>query len=394
MATKVTMPRLGVTMTSGKVTKWLKKEGETVQKGDGLFEVETEKLQTVIKSPIDGVLGKIVASAGTTVAVAGLIALLTVPGEQITEEAVGGPVATVTEEKTRLEKPDAQEETAEGRERVSPLARKLAQKHGIDISRIKGTGPGGRIVKEDILREVEKPTGEVELVRVAEVREMTVQRKVIAERLSQSQMTAVHVTITTSVDMTQMINLRERLIPEIESATGTKLSYTDMITKVVASALREHPMLNSSLDVDKIKLYADINIGVAVALEDALIVPVIRNADRKSLAEISSFLREKVEKARVGDLGVDDVTGGTFTLSNLGIYDVEVFTPIINPPQCALLGIGKIIPKPWVVNQQVAIRPIAVFSLSFDHRIVDGSKAASFLQRIKVLCEKPEILSR
>jgi len=176
--------------------------------------------------------------------------------------------------------------------------------------------------------------------------------------------------------------------------SGTKLSYTDMITKIVASVLMEYPIMNSSLEGDKIKVYADINVGVAVALEDSLIVPVVHNADKKPLAEISSFLKGKIEKARKGELAVDDVTGGTFTISNLGMYDVEVFTPVINPPQCALLGVGKIIRKPWVVNDQIAIRPIAIFSLSFDHRIVDGSIAARFLQRVKDACEKPNEVLR
>jgi pyruvate dehydrogenase E2 component (dihydrolipoamide acetyltransferase) len=283
---------------------------------------------------------------------------------------------------------------SEAKGKISPLARRLAEKYGVDISKVRGTGPEGRIVKDDILREAQtKPAEEkVEFIKVAEVREMSIARKVIAERLSQSHMTAVHVTITTSVDMTEMAALRERLSPEIENKTGVKLSYTDMITKIISAVLKEYPILNSSLYGDKIKLYADINIGVAVALEDSLIVPVIRNADQKSLCEISLFLKERIDKARRGELSVDDVTGGTFTISNMGIYDVELFTPIINPPQCALLGVGKIMKKPWVVDEQVEVRQIAVFSLSFDHRIIDGSLAARFIQRIKEVLEKPQAL--
>jgi len=196
--------------------------------------------------------------------------------------------------------------------------------------------------------------------------------------------------ITTSVDMTETITLRERLAPEIENRTGAKLSYTDIIVKLVSLALKEYPTVNSSLEGDKIKLFSDINIGVAVALEDSLIVPVVLSADKKSLAEIATLLGDRIEKARTGQLSVDEVTGGTFTVSNLGIYDIEVFTPIINPPECAILGVGKILPKPWAVGEEIKIRPIATLSLSFDHRIIDGAKAAAFLQKVKQSLQKPE----
>lgn len=392
MVLKVTMPRLGVTMGEGKVTKWLKREGDPVQKGEALFEIETEKLTSVVEAEESGVLRKIVVLEGCDAPVGGVVGIVTMPDEEFTEEAVSAAKPITVEERgeaLRVEKP---EEMREVREKISPLARRLAEEYGVDISRVKGTGPDGRIVKEDILRAAEeKPSMErVELVKVAEVREMSVPRKVIAEKLSRSHVTAAHVTITTSVDMTETMALRERLAPEIESKTGTRVSCTDIIVKVLAGVLKEYPILNSTLEGDKIKLFADVNIGVAVALDDSLIVPVVHNADRKSLAEIATYLNEKIEKARRGQLSVDEVAGGTFTVSNLGIYDVEVFTPIINPPECAILGVGKIIQKPWVVDDKVAIRPIATLSLSFDHRIVDGARAAAFLQTLKQNLQKPE----
>jgi pyruvate dehydrogenase E2 component (dihydrolipoamide acetyltransferase) len=391
---KVIMPRLAVTMAKGRITKWLKNEGETVQKGEPLFEVETEKIQTVVKALDAGILYKIIATTGAVVPVAGLVALMTSPGEELNEEALTVAEPIKVEEKKEPMAAERFEWTPETHEKISPLARKLAQKYGIDISKIKGTGPDGRIVKEDILREAERKSAEekVEFVKVAEVREMSISRKVIAERLLQSHTTAVHVTVTTSVDMTETIALREGLVAQLESKTLAGLSYTEIITKVVSATLREYPLLNSSLEGDKIKIYDDVNIGVAVALDESLIVPVVHNADQKSLAEISLVLRQKIEKAKKRELSVDDVTGGTFTLSNLGIYDVEVFTPIMNPPQCALLGVGKIIRKPWVVNDQIVIRPIVTLSLSFDHRIIDGSLAARFLQRIRGILEKPQTL--
>ena len=338
MTIEVVMPRLGVAMVEATVTKWLKNEGEKVLKGEPLFEIETEKTQMVIEALDSGVLNKIVAPEGSVVPVRGLLAILSdVPG-----------VETVTMSASGEEKKEIQ----------------------VDEKNI--------------------PEAKPELVRVSEIREMTPQRKVIAQRLSQSHLTAVHVTIANSVDMSEMISSRNRLGQEFEKKIGTKPSYTDMIVQIVSKILKKYPLLNSSVEDDKIKIFADINVGVAVALEDSLIVPVVYNASEKSLAEISSITKEKIDKARKGELTLDEVTGGTFTISNLGIYDVEVFTPIINPPQSALLGVGKILEKPWVVNGQIVIRPIATLSLSFDHRVIDGAVAARFLQEVKEKMEKPQ----
>jgi pyruvate dehydrogenase E2 component (dihydrolipoamide acetyltransferase) len=377
-------------MSEGKVTEWLKKEGEAVQKGDSLFEVEADKVTSVIEAQDSGVLRKILVPEGSDAPVGAAVAILTMPTEELTpEENATGSISAEEIEAAPIGRPD---KVGEARERISPLARRLAEEYGVDISNIKGTGPDGRIVKEDILTAAEAIPSEdrAELAKDVEVREISVTRKIIAERLSRSHLTAVHVTVTTSVDMTEAIALRERLGPEIESKTGSRLSYTDIIVKVVGGALREYPIVNSSLEGDKIKLFADVNVGVAVALEDSLIVPVVHNADKKSIAEIASCLEEKIEKARKDELSPDEVTGGTFTVSNLGIFDIEVFTPIINPPECAILGVGKIIRKPWVVNDHIEPRPIVTLSLSFDHRIIDGAMAARFLQKIKETLEKPQ----
>lgn len=328
------MPRLGVAMVDATVTKWLKKEGDKVQKGEPLFEVETEKTQMVIEALDSGILNKIVASEGAVVAVGGLLATLS--------DVPGGETVTAEEKK--------------------------------EIQGVEKNLPGA------------KP----ELVRVSEIREMNPQRKIIAQRLTQSHLTTVHVTISNSVDMSEMMSSRNRLSQEFEKKIGTKPSYTDMIVQIVSKVLKKYSTLNSSVEDDKIKVFADINVGVAVALEDSLIVPVVYNASEKSLAEISSFTKEKIDKARKGELTLDEVTGGTFTISNLGIYDLEVFTPIINPPQSAVLGIGKILEKPWVVNGQIVIRPIAILSLSFDHRVIDGALAARFLQEVKEKMENPQ----
>ena len=389
---RVTMPRLGVTMSEGKVTKWLKKEGDTIRRGEPLFEIESEKLTSVVDAEESGVLGKIVAPEGSNVPVGGVVGILTMSGEEFAQEATRTEGPALLGERRETADVERPEEAHEPREKISPLARRLAQNLGIDISKVKGTGPDGRIVKDDILKAAQAGPQEarVEPLRVADTIEMSVVRKAIADKLTRSHLTAAHVTITTSVDMTETITLRERLAPEIENRTGAKLSYTDIIVKLVSLALKEYPTVNSSLEGDKIKLFSDINIGVAVALEDSLIVPVVLSADKKSLAEIATLLGDKIEKARTGQLSVDEVTGGTFTVSNLGIYDIEVFTPIINPPECAILGVGKILPKPWAVGEEIKIRPIATLSLSFDHRIIDGAKAAAFLQKVKQSLQKPE----
>lgn len=335
------MPRLGPTMLEGTVTKWLKREGDVIQKGEPLFEVETEKVQVVIEAPHSGVLSKIVAGEGTVVPVTGVVALL---------------AEAASEEK-------------------SELARHAANVEGLKTERVGETVPEAR-----------PQSGEI-----AEIREMTAQRKRISQRLSQVHLTAVHVTVTNSVDMTEMIDLRNRLGQELEKKVGTKPSYTAMIVRIVAKVLRKYPMLNSSLEDDKIKIFADINIGVAVALEDSLIVPVVYNADQRSLSEVSLFLEEEIGKAKRGSLSIDEVSNGTFTISNLGIYDVEVMTPVLNPPQSAILGVGKILEKPWVIDHQVSIRPITVLSLSFDHRVIDGALAARFLQDVKKALERPNL---
>ena len=394
MVIKVVMPKLVISMSEGRITKWLKNEGDSAQKGDPLFEVEAEKVQTVAEAVDSGILHRIVAQTGDVVPVGGLVALLAFPGEEFDQSflsQLSSPTSEMPRETSRIEKPD---EVRRKLERVTPAARRLAAQYRVDVSKVKGTGPNGRIIREDILRAAQtKPSGKgTYSVVVSEEKEMSTSRKALAEKLIRSHLTAVHVTITTSVDTTRITGLKESLAADIEKKGGTRPSYTDILVKIVSSALKEYPILNSSLENDKIKVFADINIGVAVSLADSLIVPVVREADKKSLAEIASYLKEKIEKARRGELSLDEVAGATFTVSNLGMYEVEVFTPVIDPPQCALLGVGKIIPKPWVVNNEIAVRPIVTLSLSFDHRIVDGALAARFLQRLKETIEEPQSL--
>jgi pyruvate dehydrogenase E2 component (dihydrolipoamide acetyltransferase) len=390
MVTKVIMPKVGLTMTKGTITEWLKKEGENVSEGEPLFVMETEKVENEVDAPASGVLSRIAAPVGSEIPVSGLVAIITVEGEALPEiEAETKP-----REEGELLKPERIVKAVEARGlgiASTPVARRLAEEYGIDLTCVQGTGPDGRITREDVMTALEE--SKVKTVRapqVAKVVNMSATRKTIAEKLSRWHHEAVHLTITSSADMLRLISFKERLEKQVEKDEGVKVTYTPILVKIVSVALKELPLLNSLLAGDEIHILKDINIGVAVDTEHGLIVPVICEADKKKLKDIVLQVNELVEKARNNKLSIDDVTGGTFTISNLGKYSVEVFTPILNPPQSAILGIGRIMDKPWVVNEEMVIRPIATFSLSFDHRIIDGMLAAQFIQRVKEITEDPD----
>lgn len=393
MLTIITMPQLGLLMKKGLVAKWFKNEGDRVEKGEFLFEVETEKITKKIESMASGILRKILVPKGYVVPVGEPIGVLAEPGEEIpgldemikrAEKVVTKPTVPVVEkvEKPAVAIPEVKKPLV--RVSISPRAKRLAEERGIDITQLTGTGPGGRIIEEDVLRAIEIMERAKALApAIKEVIPMTGMRKTIAERLSQSYTTAVHVTITTEVDMTETIAFRESYLPEVEKAANVRLSYTHILIKAVAEALKRHPIMNSMIEGDQIKIFDDVNMGVAVALEEGLIVPVIRRADEKSLIEIASETEKLVEKARKGELTPDDVTGGTFTITNLGMLGVDTFTPIINPPESAILGIGRIVRKPVIgEGGETVIRPMMSLSLSFDHRVIDGAVAAKFLQTL------------
>lgn len=376
LVTKVVMPRLSLTMKEGTVVEWFRKEGELVKKGDLLVEVLSEKVTYDVEAPAAGILRKIFAIEGTDVPVAGTLGIIAEPDEplpQIEEAAATLPSIRTEEVEPLLGK----EIVKKGRKRVlaSPAAKRLAREHGIDLVKVKGSGPEGHIVEADVKRYLEEETAFAP--RVREIIPLTGIRKTTAERLSSSARTAPHSTITMEVDMSNVVKLREE----------NQVSYTDILVKAVAEALKEHSILNSTLAGEQIKIYEDINIGVAVATEKGLVVPVIRNADKKSLTQVASILKELVKRAREGKLAKEDITGGTFTITNLGMYGVEVFIPIINPPEAAILGVGRVAEKPIVVNKELKTTPIMYLSLSYDHRILDGAPAASFLQRVKQLLE-------
>jgi len=367
MVTNVVMPKLSLTMKEGTVGKWYKKEGDTVSKDEPIVEIISEKATYDLESPASGVLGKILVEEGVDAPVNSVLAFITALGEPVPEMEQAVRAARTVEE-------------AGKRVLASPAAKRLAREHGIDLSLVEGSGPEGRIGEEDVERFVEEMSGVAP--RVKKIVPLSGYRKTTAERVSASFKVAPHSTIMMEVDVSKMKLLHEKL----------QVSYTAILVKAVARALIEQPIMNSTLEGDAIKIFEDVNVGVAVATENGLVVPVIRNADRRSFQELDAALKVLAEKARQGKLAMEDVAGGTFTISNLGMYGVEFFTPIINPPEAAILGVGRVVEKTLVVDGNVKIKPVMTLSLSYDHRIVDGVPAAQFLSRVKEFVEDPEML--
>lgn len=409
MAHEIIMPQLGLTMEEGTIGKWIKQVGDKVNVGDVLVEITTDKLSSEIESEVEGVLLKIVAQEGEDIPVKGLIAIIGEEGENVGEVA-----APVKKEEAKAEEaapkaeeaPKAAAVTESGRVKASPLAKKIAADLGVDLTKLAGSGPNGRIVQKDVLAAQSQVEAKVEIAAPAQVKEasapaapvaaqsadivkpLTNMRKVIAKRMQASKNTAPHVTITTEVNVDKTIALRSKLNAK---NTDVRFSYTDILVKMAATALRNYPKLNSSITEDSIILHDKVNVGVAVALDDGLIVPVVKDADRKGLKAITKDTKDLISKARTNTLLPDEMAGATFTISNLGSYDIDGFTPVINLPEAAILGVGRIVKKP-IVNENDEIVPASmmVLSLSFDHRVVDGAQAAEFLKAIKGYLEDPD----
>ena len=374
---EILMQRLDPEMKEGTILEWLKKEGDHVQKGEIVARVEGEKVIFDIEAPQSGVLAKISVKKGTSVPVGQLIAILAEPGEDV-------PEAIETQAEAPLKKADKHL-------KVSPAARRTAKEHDVDLTKIKGSGPEGRIVKRDVLAVIKGIVERAEVVPSPELMEVIPLagiRKTIADRMTSSYRTIPHVAITMEINMSEALRLRQT----IEDIKDTKIPFTAFLTKVVANVLKHHPIHNATVDGDRIKVFKNVNIGIAVALEKGLIVPVVHNADRKNVIEITSLVNDLIKKAKERRLSMEELKGGTFTITNLGGFGVDIFTPIINPPQTAILGVGRIADKPRVANGQIKVLPVMTLTLVFDHRVIDGTKAARFLQDIKKLFEDPHKL--
>ena len=464
MATEVRLPQFGMGMQEGKLLRWFKHEGERVQEGEPLCEVEAEKAIVEVPSPQSGLLTRIIVEVDRTVPVLEVLAII----ESSSEVSSARPNNrdTVVEETAAgaaFHPPSSSPTTAAMQTRphsvqVTPLARRVAKDHGIELSEVKGTGPGGRITDQDVRRTIASrlqpthPSGAtsvqveprarrlanqhgIDLSRVAgtgpggritedDVRQiargagergpapapltpsiaqkdgakaeqpqpriipLTGMRGAIARRMVQSLQTSAQLTLVSEADVTGLVKERESLTRQFD------ITYTDLLIKAAALALRKHPRLNAVVVGEEIHLHADINIGVAIALDDGLVVPVVRNADRKSLGTIAAEVAEFVQRARGGKLTMAEITGGTFTVTNLGSFGIDAFTPILNPPEAAILGVGRIVERLTRRDSDLVWRLTMVLSLTVDHRVVDGAPAATFLQTLREFLEQPEFIVR
>jgi len=422
MAVAVIMPELGESIVEGTIVRWLKQEGESVQEDEPIVEIMTDKVNTELPAPASGILQQILAAEGATVKVGQELALIAAASEVATPaepaaptpatapppvEAVGfygggeepTPVAASTPAPPAPTPSDGQTRSASGQPFISPVVSKIAREHGIsheELLTIPGTGTGGRVTRKDIeayiaqRKAAPKPAPAPQPVAPREGEEvipLVGMRKVIAEHLTKSYQTAVHVTTVIQVDVSKLVEFRERNKESFQQQHGVRLTYTPFFVKACTDALLEFPMLNATLQDDQIIVRHYVHMGVAVALgergEEGLIVPVIRDAHKKSLIDIARELEDIATRARNKTIGVAEVQGATFTLTNPGSYGALIGTPIINYPQTAILGTYAIVKQPIVIDDMIAIRPMMNLCLSYDHRLIDGMYAGRFLQRVK-----------
>jgi pyruvate dehydrogenase E2 component (dihydrolipoamide acetyltransferase) len=408
MALEVTLPRLGQGMESGTIVRWLKSEGDRVEKGEALYELDTEKVTQEVEADASGVLLKILAGEGEEIEVGKRIAVIGEEGEEVpTAEAAeevdedereeGSPGQARDEERERgraaaaeqaeQEEQEEQEEeparTNGGRLKASPLARRIARERGIDLRSLTGTGPEGRIVAEDVERATAAPAHAPAAAAPleAEVVKLTSLRRTIARRLTEA-WEAPAFQISMSADMTRALALRERVKEE-------GVTVTDLLVKLAAIALLRHREVNAHFAGDELRIFPSAHVGLAVATERGLVVPVLREAERKPLIELAVERAQLVGRAREGKLTKEDLEGGTFTISNLGMFGVEQFIAVLNPPQAAILAVGAIEQRPVLEKEEFVARPLMSLTLTCDHRAVDGAKAAEFLRELKTLLAEP-----
>jgi pyruvate dehydrogenase E2 component (dihydrolipoamide acetyltransferase) len=414
MSSQVTLPRLGQGMETGTIVRWLKSEGENVEKGEALYELDTEKVTQEVEAEASGVLLKILAGEGEEIEVGKAIAVIGEQGEDVPEgeaedptevseddaQEEGSPAPEREDERERgreeaPEGPSEPEQSVEstngGRVKASPLARRIARERGIELSALRGTGPEGRIVAEDVERAsatgaaaapaAAAPTGEVEVVKLNQM------RRTIARRMTEA-WEAPAFQISMSADMTGSVRLREALLAQVKEG-GVRPTYSDILTKVVALALVRHRDVNAHFAGDSVKLFPTANIGIAVAIPHGLVVPVIPGCERLTIPEIAAARADIVSRTREGKLRAEDLDGGTFTISNLGMYGVERFTAVLNPPQAGILAVGAIEERAVVVDGDFEIQPRMDMTLTIDHRSVDGATASEFLATVKSFLEEP-----
>jgi pyruvate dehydrogenase E2 component (dihydrolipoyllysine-residue acetyltransferase) len=391
MNISVVMPQLGLTMTEGTVSEWLKKPGDQVQKGEPLFVVSTDKADMEVESLTDGTLARILVETGKTVPVKTVIAYIEITGDEAAAEAPaathpesGSPQPPAAEvfaaERSGLAQPARGRQA--GRRAASPRARRLARELGADLSTIEGSGPGGRIVEEDVRKIA---TSAPSRAAVPDIRH----RQLIAERMTQSIQTIPDFSLAVEVNAEQLLAAQETLKKFVEKATGLKLTLTDLFVKAVGLALAGTPLMNAVWEEEVIRRRNTADVGLAIATERGVVAPVIRNADTLDPAGIALRRNELAERARQGRLSLPDLEGGSGTLSNLGMYRVDHFQAIISPGQSFVLAVGRVRMRPWAEGATVTVKPTVVLNLSVDHRVADGATAARFLERIAEIIEDP-----
>ena len=412
MPTNVIMPQMGESVAEGTVTKWIKKVGDRVERDEPLFEISTDKVDAEIPSPASGILAKILVKENETVGVNTVVAVI--DGEGVEKPAMAESVQTAKPAATaaaptapRPAPPAPAVARLSGKVRSSPLVRRIAREHSVDLALVPASGLGGRVSKKDILSYVAQAgpaaaspvapaapqvsptpaaprmvfTGPIETVA------MTPMRRQIAEHMILSEHTSARVTTVFEVEMSRVSDLRTKSATEFERRNGLKLTYTPFFVRAAVEAIKEFPIFNSSVEGTNIIYRRDVNIGIAVALETGLIVPVIKSADEKNFLGLARAVQDLAERARTKRLSVDDVQGGTFTITNPGVFGSLFGTPIINQPQVAILGVGIIEKRAVVRHDAIAIRPMVYLALTFDHRIIDGAVADQFMSRIKAVVE-------
>ncbi len=396
MATEVVLPRIDAGMTQGTIIEWKKKGGDWVKKGEILYVLETEKVTFEVEAPESGILSEVMAKAGDVLTVGTIVAFILQPGEEVPEIPAQVKIE-IKEGIPPTPKADAVEEFKSAGEpaavKASPIAKRIAKEHSIDLSRIKGSGPEGRIIKEDVMAVIEGTKRSlIEPTEREEILPLSSMRRTIARRMIESFQSAPHFYLSLEVDAEELKKARERLRPRIEEITGERLTYTDLLIMTSGKALEKHPKINAAWTGDGIRRLSNINVGLAIAVEDGLIVPVIREVNTKSLIEIVRIRADLGRRAGQGKIRLDEMRGGSLTLTNLGMFGVDQFQAIINPPESSILAIGRIADKPVVYNGQIGIRPRMNLTYSIDHRVLDGVSGSGFLQSIKELIEQPFLL--
>ncbi|MEK4788729.1 dihydrolipoamide acetyltransferase family protein [Bacillus sp. FSL K6-2971] len=376
MAVEVVMPKLGMSMKEGTVSVWNKEVGETVNKGESIASINSEKIEMEIESPAEGTILDIKVSEGEGVP----------PGTVICY--IGEGNEPVEEKKAR----DNQSKPKKERKKISPVARKMANSANLDIDTLVGTGPGGRITKEDVLHalpEREEKKQKEKKQKETEHQPINMMRKTIASRMMESLQTSAQLTITMKADVTQLTNLQQQLNETAIARYDTKLTITDFVAKAAILSLLEHPAMNSQYHNGVLETFENVHLGIAAALDNGLAVPVIQHAERLTLIELAKSIKLYGQKAREGKLLHDEIQGSTFTLTNLGAYGVEYFTPILNPPEAGILGVGTMYDTPVYREDELCKGTILPLSLTFDHRVLDGAPASAFLSTVKAHLEEP-----